>query len=113
MAKEPITVMLAETIAASGNSDAYVIDLLRDFSPQVGKYTVQCTIAGSGTAKLELFLSNDGVTYTEHTADIATGLTAATTVYEVDPIELNYWRFKVTETGTSNSVIATLVFCAL
>ena len=113
MSKKPINIMLTETIAQSGNADGIIIDLLRDFQPVIGKYTLQVLIAGAGTAKIELFLSNDNSTFVEHTADVATSLTVGTTIYEVDPIECNFMKFKATETGTSSPIIVSMWFCAL
>jgi len=97
------------TIAASGVGYSQPLKL----TGKHGFFSVQTVLTGSGTLKIEYELSNstdapqtwsepDGAT------DIASGLTAGTTLYQFEPETVALWlRLKFTETGTANTVTYT------
>lgn len=109
----------AVTVAASGSSTSTAIDfgaIKRTWQPD-GYFSIQVTLTGSGTAKFEYLISNDGVNFIEPTSasDIATGFTATSgpssdgkDLFEFSPEPCRYMKIKVTETGTSNSVVVTV-----
>ena len=103
----PMNIMLTEAIAASGVGNS-AIARMEDFDVKVGTYSLQLNLTGDGTVKIELFLSNDGTNFIEHTADIATGVTVGNYLYALDPIKAAHWYIKITETGTSDAVAASL-----
>jgi len=82
-----------------------------------GYFSIQGTVTGDGTAKIEYELSNDGITYVEpeSATDIITGLTKTSGpgsdgkfFEEFNPELALYLRLKVTETGGANSVTLAL-----
>lgn len=107
----------AQSIAASGNSSnpGNGIDLQR--FAQNGFFSVQYLITGTGTAKIEYNLSNDGATYIEPTSatDIGSSLTATTgpgsdgkDILSFSPELARFMKIKVTETGGAQAVVVTL-----
>lgn len=110
-----VTTHSAVTIDASGSSSSDAIDLQRRGID--GYFSVQVNISGSGTAKVEYLLSNDGVTYIEPTSasDITSGFTATSGpgsdgngFFSFQPEPARYMKIKVTETGTASSIVATV-----
>lgn len=102
----------AESIAASGNASSSAIHL-GAYQPW-GFFSVQVTIAGTGTAKVEYLLSHDNSTFSDCGTDIATGLTAGTQIYafpDGEPVVAPWMKIKVTETGGANGVTATVYVC--
>ena len=111
-----VNALTSESIDASGNASSTAIDLKRYKID--GYFSVQVTIAGSGTAKVEYLISNDGTNYIEPTSasDITSGMTATSgpgsdgkDIFSFSPEPARFMKIKVTETGTSNSITATVV----
>jgi len=105
-------VFTTQTVAASGAKDSKPINL-NDYMPY-GVFSLQATITGSGTCKFEYVLSLNGTDFREPltATDIATGQTASSgpesdgKIYVSFRPELGkYMKIRVTETGTSSSVI--------
>jgi len=91
---------------------------LRQYQP-AGNFSLQVTVTGDGTAKVEYEVSNDGTNYrTPSTAsDIVTAHIKTTGSSGLEHYDLSshiemcrYIRFKVTETGTSDDIAITAVF---
>ena len=116
-------VMTTETIAASGTADSLVIDLTAFQSD--GTISVQYELTGDGTAKIDWLQTSEGSTVKHATnfvlpsggSRLATDITktSGTGGDGKDTLELNtsvakYLKLRATETGTSNSVILTLIF---
>jgi hypothetical protein len=102
----------AEAISASASATSLAIPL--DSFKLEGFFSLQVTVAGSGTAKFTYQLSNDGVTYAvpsdaAGTAvdDIVTALTAGSTIHSFSPPMAKYMKIICTETGGANSVTVT------
>jgi len=99
------------TITASGSDTSGPFDLKR----RAGYFSLQIEISGTGTAKIEYLLSNNGTDYIEPATatDIATGVTAANDneIYSFSPELARYLKIKVTETGGANSVTVTTTLC--
>lgn len=97
----------AAVIAASAS------DTTQAYGPGVwlerGYFSLQLTVAGTGTAKIEYECSNDGETFVTPTGavDIVTAATAGTDLYSFSPKFAAFYRFKATETGGANSVTLT------
>ena len=109
-----LTVFNAQSTAASGTSSSSAIDLARFQS--LGSFSLQVAVSGTGTAKFEYLVSNDGVNYLEPTgaSDIATGITATSgpgadgrDIYYFEPKMARYLKLRVTETGGANAVVVT------
>jgi hypothetical protein len=96
--------LTAEAIAAAGTVTTDVIDLTQSS----GKIKIQSTITGSGTLKLELLESLDGITWIENATDIVTGLTAGSALTARDCGVSCYIKIKATETGEAEAVALTL-----
>ena len=105
----------AETISASANTSSEAIDLTRRAAN--GIFSIQVLIEGDGTAKFEYLLSIDGVNFLEPSSasDIATGLVDdggpggdGRNIYSFSPEPARWLKIKVTETGTSNTITATV-----
>ena len=104
----------AVTIAASGTdtSDAIL------FGTRVpdGFFSLQVTLTGSGTAKIEYQLSNDGTDYltpssasdvvTTHTVSSGPG-SDGKDIYKIESMVTRGMKIKVTETGGANSITVT------
>lgn len=109
----------AVTVAASGTNTSTAVDfgaIDRKWQPD-GYFSIQVVLTGDGTAKFEYLISNDGTNFIEPSSasDIATGHTKTSgpgsdgiDIYEFSPEPCRYMKIRVTETGTSNSVVATV-----
>jgi len=107
-----ILALNAESIGASANASSKSIDL-GAYQPY-GFFSVQVTIAGAGTAKVEYLLSHDNATFSDCGTDIAIGLTAGTQIYpfpDGEPVVAPWMKIKVTETGGASGVTATVYLC--
>ena len=103
-----IKVVDAQTIAASGSYTSAAISLAVD----VGVYSLQYEVSGSGTAKFEYNITNDYTTYLEPSTavDIATGITATSgpgsdgkDIVSFSPLPAASIKIVVTETGATNT----------
>jgi len=99
-----VTISTGE-IAASGS---YTTDAM-DATGLEGFFSLQWAVAGDGTMKAEVLVSNDGVTFLELDSDITSAQvkTSGTggvnmSAFEVTPC--NQFKIKFTETGGANSV---------
>ena len=104
----------AVTITAGGSSTSHEIDLAA--SRFVGYFSLQVDLAGTGTAKIEYELSNDGSDFLTPTgsSDIVTAHTVASgpgadgkDMYSFTPMLSDKIRFKVTETGGADPITFT------
>lgn len=111
-----INALTTKAITASSNSSSDSYDLKRYRID--GYFSVQVTIAGSGTAKVEYLLSNDGTNFVEPSSasDITSGMTATSgpgsdgiDLFSFSPEPARYLKIKVTETGGANPITATVV----
>lgn len=104
------TDVTTETIAASGTSTSDAIDISKKDNLQ-WIFGLQITTTGTGTLKIELLVSNDGVTYAdpEGFGDIDTTLAAGSSFHDFDPPAFKYFKFKFTEDGGANAV--NITFC--
>lgn len=100
------------TVAASGSAISSAIDL--GGLSTTGHFSLQIELTGNGTAKVEFLLSNNGVDFMEPTgsADIVTGFTKTSgpgsdgkSLISFGPILGRQIQIKLTETGTSNSIV--------
>lgn len=96
--------LTAEAIAASGEVTTEAIDLTQSS----GKIKIQTAITGSGTFKLELLESLNGVDYILNSTEIASGLTAGNALSTFDCGVSGKIKIKVTETGGTDSGVLTL-----
>ncbi len=107
-------ILNSETVTAGANTTSDAIDLNK-YRPE-GYFSLQVTITGSGTAKIEYLLSNNGTDYLEPStgADITASMTATSgpgsdgkDIFYFDPEPARYLKIKVTETGGADSVVVT------
>ena len=105
----------AETIAAAADSTTDAIDLNK-YRPE-GYFSLQVTLTGTGTAKIEYLLSNNGDDYLEPSSgeDIVTAHTATSgpgadgkDIYVFEPEMARFMKIKVTETGGATAVVVTI-----
>jgi hypothetical protein len=105
----------AETVAAGDNAESDALDLNK-FRPE-GYFSLQVELTGTGTAKIEYLLSNNGDDYLEPSegADIVLAHTAASgpgadgkDIYVFEPEVARFLKIKVSETGSANPVIVTI-----
>lgn len=103
------------TITAGSDSTCDAIDLNR-FRPE-GYFSLQVTLTGSGTGKIEYLLSNNGRDYLKpsEAEDIVTAHSSASgpgtdgkDIYIFEPEIARFMKIKVTETGGSASIIVTI-----
>ena len=103
-----IKVVDAQTIAAAGTYTSAPISLAVD----VGVYSLQFAVSGSGTAKFEYNLTNDYSSYIEPSTavDIASGITATSgpgsdgkDIVSFSPLPAASMKIVVTETGAANT----------
>ena len=108
-----VLIFNAETIAAGADSTTDAIDLNK-YRPE-GYFSLQLTISGSGTAKVEYLLSNNGVDYMEPSSgeDIVTAHTATSgpgadgkDIYVFEPEVARFLKIKISETGGVASIVA-------
>ena len=94
----------AVEVAASGTAYSQILDLRRD-QPD-GHFSMQVTATGSGTAKIEYELSNNGSDFlTPGTAsDVVTAHTVGSDMYSISPMLAKKIRFKITETSTTDAI---------
>jgi hypothetical protein len=99
-----VSIFTEEAILASASATSLVIDL-NDLKP-VGYFSLQITLAGTGTGQFTYSLSNDGVTYaTPSTAvDIATAMTAGNDLMSFSPEPAKYMKIICEETGGANPI---------
>jgi len=104
----------AETVAASANSISSAIDLNK-YRPE-GYFSLQVTVTGTGTAKIEFQLSNNGADYYEPSGsdDIVTAHTATSgpgadgkDTYRFEPDPARFLKIKVSETAGAAAVVVT------
>ena len=94
------------TVPASGVMYSVPVDI----SKNIGFFSVQSVITGSGTLTVSYQLSNsEKAPYTWSTpvgaTAIASGLTAGTYMYQFEPYTIAKWlRLSFTETGASDTV---------
>ena len=96
------------TIAASGSQASPAIDVMGYNLPHS---TLQIVVGGTGTAKVNIQGSRDGVSGLSDLGDVITGMVAGSSPYHLalddGTADLPYFLFYIftfTETGTSNSV---------
>jgi len=103
-----IKVVDAQTIAAGGSYTSAAISLAVD----VGVYSLQFAVSGSGTAKFEYNLTNNYLDYIEPSTavDIASGITATSgpgsngkDIVSFSPLPAASIKIVVTETGGANT----------
>ena len=104
----------AVTVAASADSTSDALDLKN--RPE-GYFSLQVTLTGTGTAKIEYLLSNNGSDYLvpSEAEDIVTAHTVASgpgadgkDIYIFEPEMTKFMKIKVTETGGANAVVVTI-----
>jgi len=105
-------VFASTAIAASGTAYSQIIDL-NNFKPD-GYFSLHITAAsGTGTAKIEYEISNNGTAFLEPTSasDIVLAHTVTSgpatdgkNIYSFDPEMCRYMRIKITETGGANPI---------
>jgi len=104
----------AVTVAASADSTSDALDLKN--RPE-GYFSLQVTLTGTGTAKIEYLLSNNGSDYLvpSEAEDIVTAHTVASgpgadgkDIYVFEPEMTKFMKIKVTETGGANAVVVTI-----
>ena len=104
----------SETITAGADSTTDAIDLNK-YRPE-GYFSLQLTISGSGTAKVEYLLSNNGVDEMEPSSgeDIVTAHTATSgpgadgkDIYVFEPEVARFLKIKTSETGGVASIVVT------
>jgi len=101
------TIMSAEAILASASADSDVLDL-NAFKPEKDRMGLQLVLAGTGTAKLEVFLSADNSIWVESgDGDVATTVAAGNSIYEITPELMRYIKIKVTEDGGAAAITVT------
>jgi hypothetical protein len=88
------------TIAASGTFTSQPVELVRN----EGFFSLQSTLTGSGTAKIQWQESNDGENYNTASTDLYTAQTAGTIKESFAPQLSKFIRILVTETSTTDSV---------
>jgi hypothetical protein len=102
---------ISGTLAASGSAWSDPLNLAVE-KPN-GFFSIQAIVTGSGTLKIEYYVSNIGPETTDMikptgASDIVTALTAGTEFYQFpasgEPIFGKWLRLKFTETGTANPV---------
>jgi len=114
-----ITTHQTETILAGGNSTSSTIKLrgVNPYGPD-GFFSLQLALSGSGIAKIEYLLSNNGTDFIEPAAatDILSNFTSTSgpsndgkTIVSFSPAICQYMQIKVTETGGSDSIIVSIV----
>ena len=96
----------AQEIAAGANASSSAIDL----NLAGGQFSIQLELTGDGTAKVEWIGSNDNTTFVtpNGVSEIATGLTVGTYIYSFTILAVESMKIKVTETGTSDAIGATV-----
>ena len=105
-----VTIMDAEAILASANSDSNVVDL-DAFRPEQDRFGLQATIGGTGTAKIQVYVSADNSVWVEQgDGDVVAGLGAGNAYYELTPELCRYLKVNVLEDGGANAITATLTF---
>ncbi len=96
-----------KTILASANDDSIVIDL-NTWKAQ-GFFSLDITIAGTGTAKFTYKLSNQpngaNAITPASASDISTAVTAGHTIVDFNPMVSNFLVINCEETGGANSVV--------
>ena len=104
----------AESISASASSTSSAIDL--GSYAHDGYFSIQLTVSGSGTVKLEYQLSNDGVTYKEpsNVPDITSTFGATSgpdsdgkDVLTFRPALSRWLKIKATEDGGAAAAVVT------
>ncbi len=111
-----IPAYVTQTILAGANAESNVQKL--DQYSLNGFFSAQILLTGDGTAKVQWGVSNDGTNFIYSSTasdDIVTAFVKTTgpgadgkNIYSFDPIVSLYLRFKVTETGSANSIIITM-----
>lgn len=98
------TVFNSQAVTAGGDSTSDAIAV----GKAGGSFSIQSTITGSGTLKIEYLCSNDGSTFTAPSSNgIATGLTAGTYFHSFTPPVCLFLKVKTTETGSSDPATIT------
>ena len=113
LSSRPITTMKlfdGESLSASASATSVAVDLRQ--IAQNYNFSVEYTITGSGTAKIEYLLcSTKGGTYIDAGADIGATLGAGSDILPFgsgDPELAPFMKIKITEDGGANSVSVTL-----
>lgn len=96
----------AVAIDASADSSSVAYDFT--VNPElVGEYFgFQLTVSGSGTAKVEALVSNDGTNFMEAdgASDVMSGKTAGTSFASFTIPLCRAFKLKITETGGANAI---------
>ena len=104
----------AESITASGTSTSSALDL--GTLAKNGYFSIQLTVSGSGTVKLEYLLSNDGQTFKEPSSGVDITSTFGATsgpdsdgkdVIDFQPEPARWMKIKATEDGTAATAVVT------
>jgi hypothetical protein len=97
---------LIGTIAASANVEI-IIDMTTKGSR--GSLSLQLETTGTGTYKLELFLSNDdgpSVWIEDSAGDVVATQATGNIIHSITPSEFARWmKIKITEDGGANAVV--------
>ena len=102
------------TVAANSNATSDAITLGYNHR----KHSLYYVITGDGTAKIEYLASPDGENYVLMSTAIAEDKTKSTGEQsdgkhfdELDMVPCGAVKFKVTETGKSNTITVTMLLC--
>lgn len=101
---EMIEVFSAEVLAASGTATS---DAVKTDGSVV--YRFQYTTTGTGTTKIELLESLDGVTYVTNSTALGTTLAAGTALIDLAPKASSFIKLKITEDGGAAAATVTLM----
>jgi hypothetical protein len=99
----PVSKTLEITSGEIGAVGSHTTDAV-DVSNLTGKGSLQWEITGSGTAKFEVLVSNDGTTFFDIDTDIAAEKTAGTGMAAFDFTICQSLKIQITETGSSDPV---------
>lgn len=105
-----VEIWSSTTISASGSSTSSAVELTAD----EGAYGVQFIVTGSGTAKLEWYVSADGTNYIQpsgYTTTLTSSFTATSGTgadgkdyFNLAIPPAHYLKLKASETGGSSSI---------
>ena len=80
-----------------------------------GFYSLQLTVAGSGTAQVDILCSNDGTTFLtpDGATSVMLGKTAGTYLAPFQIPACGYFQIKISEVSAANSITVTAVMAAI
>lgn len=116
------TVASAQVIAAGQSFTSAAVPTADIFASEgrsgvsaAGYFSVQLTVAGTGTARVEVLVSNDGTNFQEAdgASDVMTGKTVGTSLASFTVPACKEFKLKITETGGANAVTVTAIVAAI